>query len=64
MFRGGTNISVGMLSVCGACEITAAMRGSPAAIARTCPPLNDEPHTTMRAGSTPSRPRAHPMTAR
>ena len=64
MFLVGSNISVGMPSVNGAWEITAAMRGSVAATASTCPPLNDEPHTTMRSGSTASSARAQAMTAR
>ena len=53
-----------MLSVKGAWEITAAIRGSVAATASTWPPLNDEPHSTIRSGSMPSERRAQSMTAR
>ena len=52
--RGGTCCRAAMESVKGACEITAAIRGSSAATASTWPPLNDDPHTTIRSGSTPS----------
>ncbi len=62
MFLGGISRRVASASVNGACAITAAIRGSSAATASTWPPLNDEPHTTIRFGSTPSRWRAHAIT--
>ena len=54
MLATGVTRVTAMLSVNGAWAITAAIRGSPAATASTCPPLNDEPHSTIRSGSMPS----------
>jgi hypothetical protein len=51
-------------SVKGACETTAAMAGSCAATATTWPPLNDEPQTATRRGSTSGRLRAWATAAR
>ena len=40
-----------------------ASSGPPISSAMTWPPLNDEPHSAMRSGSTPSRPRANAIAA-
>ncbi len=61
---GGTSRSVGMPSANGTCATIAAMSGSLAPSASTWPPLNDEPQSAMRRGSTPARVRAKATAAR
>ena len=50
-------------SIDGTCEIAAATAPSATATGTTWPPENDEPHTTMRVGSTPSSVRAKAIAA-
>ena len=50
--------------MCGTCATTAAIRGSAAAIATTCPPENEDPQSAIRSGSTPSSARAWTIAAR
>ena len=47
----------------GHCDTTAATDGSSAATAMTCPPENDEPHSTVREASTPGSVRANATAA-
>jgi|LULF01.1.fsa_nt_gb hypothetical protein len=61
--RGATARLEASPSVYGHCDTTAATDGSSAATAMTCPPENDEPHSTVREASTPGSVRANATAA-